>query len=143
MLLSPLLERFRIHVGELNISAREKEDYLRGVAKGMEADMAEREKIYAKEKDWFRQSIDLYQFMLENKESYVVRKDQVSSPSPEFRNTFASKQSQALAVQKDFLAQEAEFHTEQKSRLQKMGLQNTDLGVHKNDEGAPESTPIK
>lgn len=126
--LKPLLESLKNRIRALDISENEKEECLRGVDKGIMAESSDRERVYAKEKDWLDQSIDLYQFALDNKKSFTVHNNAVSSRIAGFLDSFQSKQARAISLKEDFVAAEGEFESKRKSKLEKMGLRPTDVG---------------
>jgi hypothetical protein len=126
--LKPLMESLKNRIRALDISENEKEEFVRGVEKGIMAESSDRERVYAKEKDWLDQSIDLYQFALDNKKSFTVHNNAVSSRFAGFRDSFRSKQARAISLKEDFIAAQTEFESKRKSRLEKMGLRPADVG---------------
>jgi hypothetical protein len=126
--IGPILERYKGRFRALNISEMEKEAYARDVEEGFVAGKSDFERLYAKEKDWLQQSIELYQFALKNKKHFRVTNNAVSSSSEEFLSSFQSMQSRAISLRDDLLAAQAEFESKRKSKLERMGLQPTDLG---------------
>lgn len=125
--LGTIFERYKNRFRALNISEEEKEAYVRGVEQGL-AKNSDYEGLYAKEKDWLQQSIELYNFALRNKKSFRLTNNEISSRSAEFLNSFQSMQSRAISLRDDLLAAQAQFESKRRSKLEKMGLRPADVG---------------
>lgn len=125
--LGPIFERYKNRFRALNISEEEREEYVRGVEEGF-ARNSDYEGLYAQEKDWLQQSIELYNFALRNKKSFRLTNNEISSRSAEFLSSFQSMQSRAILLRDDLLAAQAEFESKRRSKLEKMGLRPADVG---------------
>jgi hypothetical protein len=122
-----LLKTMDDRVAAANASDREKSDYLQGFKSSIDRALAPRASMLQTEKSWMGTTIDLYDFMIANSARYSIRGGKLYFKVDGVKDEFLSRQSNAIALHKDFLKAKAGFDDNRKNNLDKLGISPTDL----------------
>ena len=131
----PIIERMKSRVQAMDVSEKDKKDFINGVETGFRNNNAPREKVIQKELEWADATIELYDLALNNYPAFSVKGAQVIISSPQVLETYNLKLTRARELQQEFLHSTKELEESQKRELQKFGVAPGELS------GQPAKTP--
>lgn len=125
--LDPIIKKMEDRIAHAKVSESEKQEFLKGMEASMTKALAPRDETFRTERAWIESTIELYQFGIAHSAEYSIRGNKLYFENDDARKEFIERQTQSIALHKEFLKAKGAAEDNRKQGLGKVGVSPTDM----------------
>jgi hypothetical protein len=136
--LDPIIKKMEERIAKAKVSESEKQEFLKGMEASMTKALAPRNEAIRTGREWMKSTIDLYQFAIGHSPEYSIRGNKLYFENDDASKEFTARQTQAIALHKEFLKTKGAAEDSRKQGLGKLGVSPTDMAPPANAPPQPQ-----